>query len=118
MKNWEERGKAFKERKASITSYTTADFPYRLAAVDLDDTLLGPDKQISAANLAALRALQARGVRIVLASGRRYENMLPFHQQLDLETPIVACQGAFVKDVRTGTVLHQHGLPAELAQEI
>jgi Cof subfamily protein (haloacid dehalogenase superfamily) len=93
-------------------------FPYRLAAIDLDDTLLGPDKQVSAANLDALRALQARGVRIVLASGRRYENMLPFHRKLGLETPIVACQGALVRDVMTGETLHQRCVPAELAEEV
>jgi hypothetical protein len=44
-------------------------FPYDLAAVDLDDTLLGPDKLISSANRAAVRALRAFGVEVVLASG-------------------------------------------------
>ncbi len=47
-------------------------FPYRLAAIDLDDTLLGPDKQISAANLLAIQKLQGFGVEIVLASGRKH----------------------------------------------
>lgn len=87
-------------------------FPYRLAAIDLDDTLLGPDKQISSANLAALRRLQELGVRIVLASGRRHENMVPFHESLGLRGPIVSCQGALVKD---GTaVLSRECVPAGL----
>jgi len=45
-------------------------FPYDLAAVDLDDTLLGPDKRISSVNRAAVHALHVFGVEVVLASGR------------------------------------------------
>ncbi len=90
-------------------------FPYRLAAVDLDDTLLGPDKAISAANAAAVRELRRRGVRVVLASGRRHENMLRFHRQLELDGPLVSCNGALVKHAESGEVLHEHLVPADLA---
>lgn len=93
-------------------------FPYRLAAVDLDDTLLGADKLISQANAEAVRALRERGVRVVLASGRRHENMLRFHQQLDLEGPMVSSNGAFVMDAETNAVLHEHLVPADVAAEI
>lgn len=91
---------------------------FRLAAVDLDDTLLGPDKQISAANADAVHALRARGVQVVLASGRRHENMLRFHRQLGLDGPIVSCNGAQVKETRTDAVLYQSLVPADLAAEI
>jgi len=64
----------------SFNAQTSSSFPFRLAAIDLDDTLLGPDKQISAANAAAVSTLRDREVRIILASGRRHENMLRFHQ--------------------------------------
>ena len=93
-------------------------FPYRLAAIDLDDTLLGPDKKISAANVAAVQALRERGLRITLASGRRHENMLRFHRQLDLEGPIVSCNGALVMNAETGEVLHENRVPADLAAEV
>jgi hydroxymethylpyrimidine pyrophosphatase-like HAD family hydrolase len=62
----------------------TARFPYRLAAIDLDDTLLGPDKRISEQNASAVQSLRNLGVMVVLASGRSYENILNFHQQLGL----------------------------------
>ena len=93
-------------------------FPYRLAAIDLDDTLLGPDKKISAANAAAVQTLREHGLRITLASGRRHENMLRFHRQLDLNGPIVSCNGALVKDAETGETLHEHRVPADLAAEV
>ena len=97
---------------------TQGSFPYRLAAIDLDETLLGPDKQISAANVAAVQALRDRGVRVILASGRRHENMLRFHVQLGLEGPIVSCQGALTKHAETGQILHRQCVPADLAAEV
>jgi Cof subfamily protein (haloacid dehalogenase superfamily) len=93
-------------------------FPYRLAAIDLDDTLLGPDKLVSAENAAAVHRLLAAGVRCVLASGRRHENMIRFHQRLDLRGPIVSCNGALVKDAEAGDVLREKLLPAPLAAAI
>lgn len=92
--------------------------PYRLAAIDLDDTLLGPDKAIGPENAAAVRRLTKAGVHCLLASGRRHENMLRFHRRLDLRGPIVSCNGALVQDAETNEVLKRTLVPAELAAEI
>lgn len=93
-------------------------FPFRLAAIDLDGTLLGPDKQMSAANAAAVGQLQARGLRVVLASGRRHESMLRFARQLGLRGPIISCLGALVKNAETGEILHQQFVAADSAAQI
>lgn len=78
---------------------------FALAAVDIDDTLVGPDGVVSAANVAALQRLAAAGTRVVLASGRSYANMLPFHRMLGLPPgPIISSQGAVVQDSETGAV--------------
>jgi Cof subfamily protein (haloacid dehalogenase superfamily) len=98
--------------------HNTLTFPYRLAAVDLDDTLLGPDKVISAANAEAIQRLRAAGVTIALASGRRHENMLRFHQQLGLQGVIVSCNGAQVRDAETDEVFHEQLLPADRAARV
>lgn len=72
---------------------------YRLAAVDIDDTLVGPDGVVSAENAAAVATLVDRGVHVVLASGRSHANMLPFHAQLGLGAgPVVSSQGALVRE--------------------
>ena len=92
--------------------------PFRLAAIDLDDTLLCPRKRIAPANAAAICELRERGVQVVLASGRRHESMAVFHQALGLEGLIVSSQGALVRCAETERVLHQHPLPPNLAAEI
>ena len=73
---------------------------------------------MSAENAAAIARLRERGVRVVLASGRRHENMVRFHHQLRLDTPLVSCQGALVKDEGTGRIIHRHPLPAALASTV
>ena len=97
---------------------TTTSFPFRLAAVDLDDTLLGPDKRLGAANRAAVDRLRALGCHVMLASGRRHENMLPFHRELGLDGYAVSCQGAAARHVVTGQFLHHAPLDPPAAAEV
>jgi Cof subfamily protein (haloacid dehalogenase superfamily) len=98
--------------------FATGRLPYRLAAIDLDDTLLGPDKVIGAENAAAVHRLIEAGVHCLLASGRRHENMLRFHRCLELHGPIVSCNGALVQNAETNEVLLQTLVPAALAAEV
>jgi hypothetical protein len=44
--------------------------------------------------------------------------MLRFHRQLDLDGPIVSCNGALVKHVETGEVLYESLVPADLTAEV
>jgi hypothetical protein len=92
---------------------------YQLAAVDIDDTLLGPDGAISAANAAAVARLRASGARVVLASGRSHPNMLPFHRALGLPPgPVVSAQGAVVRHSETGDVWLASALASDDVAEL
>ena len=92
--------------------------PYRLCAVDLDDTLLGPDHRISECNVRAVQATVARGVTVVLASGRMHEATLRYAEQLGLETPIISYNGAMVKLPSTGEEWLHERVPADLAATV
>jgi len=89
--------------------------PYRLCAIDLDDTLLGPDHQISARNARAVRAAVAKGVIVLIASGRMHAATLRFVDQLGLDTPVISYNGAMVKLPHTGEVWLHERIPAALA---
>ena len=97
---------------------TAMKFPYRLAAIDLDGTLLGPDKAISERNASAVRRLNENGVRVIIASGRRHQNSVRFQRQLRLTGPIIACQGGLIRDGESGNVIEAHFLPQTVAREI
>jgi Cof subfamily protein (haloacid dehalogenase superfamily) len=94
------------------------DFPYKLAFIDIDDTLVGHDKRIGDLNQAAVQRLRSLGCRVVLASGRRHANMLPFYRVLGLEGFVISCQGAVARHTQTREVAHQALVPAPAAAEV
>lgn len=79
----------------------------RLAAIDLDGTLLGPDGRISNDNLRALETLANAGLEVVLASGRHYDSMLPYVEQLPMINWVVSTQGGEVSDRKRSSLLHR-----------
>jgi Cof subfamily protein (haloacid dehalogenase superfamily) len=95
-----------------------SNFPFKLAAIDIDDTLVGPDKRIGADNRAAVERLLGLGCQVVLASGRRHDNMLPFYRELGLRDFMVSSQGAVVRHAETGEVIYQATVPVPDAAEV
>ena len=91
---------------------------FRLAAVDLDDTLLGSDHRISPRNAEAVRMLLGAGIEVIIASGRMHASTIAFAEELGLTGPILSYNGALVKVPQTGEVYHHVPLPPELASEI
>ncbi len=100
-----------------VTMVPIVPFPFQLAAIDVDDTLLGPEKAISEANRTAVGRLRALGCRVVLASGRRHDGMVRFYSALGLNDFAISCQGARVVHVGTGRILHSAFIgPREAAE--
>ena len=97
---------------------TRADFRYRLAAIDIDDTLVGPDKQVSRENRDAIERLQQAGCRVVLASGREHHSMEAYQQRLGLDDFVVSSQGALVVHPSSGRQLWRRPVPAPLAHRL
>jgi hypothetical protein len=83
----------------------------RLVAIDLDDTLLNHEKEISHENLKALNDAQKQGIIITLVTGRMYIAATRFANALGLDVPIVTYQGGLI---RTG-LSHQTLFEAPLS---
>jgi Cof subfamily protein (haloacid dehalogenase superfamily) len=58
--------------------------PYKMLVLDMDDTLLTDDYQISARNKSLLMQAQEKGVYVVLASGRPTPAMTRYAEELEL----------------------------------
>jgi hydroxymethylpyrimidine pyrophosphatase-like HAD family hydrolase len=71
----------------------------RMVAIDMDGTLLGVDGQVSARNLAALKAAERAGVEVVVATGRRHSYAMRQLRGLGLreENALVSSNGAVVR---------------------
>ncbi len=65
-----------------------------MIALDIDGTLLGPDKVVTARTRAAIDAVSALGVRVVIATGRPLRTALPVAEQIAATGTIVAYNGA------------------------
>jgi Cof subfamily protein (haloacid dehalogenase superfamily) len=70
--------------------------PIRLIALDLDGTLLRSDHSIGPRSLEALHAAHAKGIEIVLASGRMTPAMERTAKALGLDVCLISYNGAAV----------------------
>lgn len=92
-------------------------FP-RLAAVDIDDTLLGHDLTIHPRNRRALAELMARGCTVTLATGRMYQSARPFAEELGLgDVPLICYNGGLCVTASRREILWHEPLPAAAAAE-
>jgi 5-amino-6-(5-phospho-D-ribitylamino)uracil phosphatase len=69
----------------------------RLLAIDIDGTLVNSRDELTDVTRQALRRACAAGLKIVLATGRRYSRALPFVEMLALDLPLVTASGALIK---------------------
>jgi Cof subfamily protein (haloacid dehalogenase superfamily) len=92
--------------------------PIRLLALDLDGTTLDAHGGLSDAVRDAVGAVQSRGIRVVLCTGRRFRTALPMARSLGLSGPIVVNNGVVVKEIESGVTLHHDYLPGDLYAEV
>ena len=70
----------------------------KLIACDMDGTLLDDNKNISEANIEAVRRLKDEGVIFVIATGRHDTMILGYLDDLNIEMPVISCNGALVRE--------------------
>ncbi len=93
----------------------------KMVAIDLDDTLLNEDLEISQENRSALLAAEEAGTAVVLASGRVKEAMWHYAQQLGMigrEGYMICSNGAQILRTDTGEELVRHTVDIEKALEV
>lgn len=86
---------------------------YRLVAVDLDGTLLNSHSWVSEGNREAIAYAIKKGVKVVICSGRIFTGARVFARQISAEGPIITCNGAVIKDIKTEEVLYDEPLSSE-----
>ncbi|MDR0806300.1 MAG: pyridoxal phosphatase [Enterobacteriaceae bacterium] len=89
---------------------------YQIIALDLDGTLLNPQKQILPESLEVLAQARQQGIKVVLVTGRHHGAILPFYHALQLDTPAICCNGTYTYHYQTQRVLS--GTPLTKSQSI
>ncbi|AJY73743.1 Cof-type HAD-IIB family hydrolase [Paenibacillus beijingensis] len=91
---------------------------YKLIAIDVDDTLLTDDLQVTDATLQALEQAIAQGVTVTLATGRMFASARKIADQIRLNVPIITYQGSMVKTLLDGKVLYERSVPEDAAKQL
>jgi Cof subfamily protein (haloacid dehalogenase superfamily) len=94
-----------------------ATCPIRIVAVDIDGTLTDPHFQVSARNIAALRAAHEAGIQVILATGRRHHYALPIAIELGFPLLMISSNGALIRFTE-GETLFTERLPAATAHKL
>ncbi len=92
----------------------------KLTAIDLDGTLFNSSQQISPANQQALEKASARGIKIVIVTGRGRRGAEMALDMLGMELPYICAAGALARPGREGVNLYAHVFhrPKELSHVI
>lgn len=88
-----------------------------LVAVDLDGTLLNSEHKLSDRTVSVIKALDSSGIPVVISTGRSYEGMMHYKNQLNLKNPVICYNGAMIADGATDSILHQWLLPSDITKE-
>lgn len=91
---------------------------YRLLVLDLDGTVMTSELTISPAVIAAIAEAQERGTTVAVATGRVYTSARQILQRLGISTPVIAFQGAVVRDPVSGQVIYSASIPANQAVDV
>lgn len=91
---------------------------YQVIALDLDGTLLTPEKKILPESITALKNARKAGAKVVIVTGRHFVAIHPFYQALELDTPAICCNGALLYDYQNKKVLASDSLQPEQASRL
>ena len=89
---------------------------YKMLVVDMDDTLLTDNHEISSENKEMLLKAQEMGVYVVLASGRPTSAMIEFAKELQCDVNnsfMISFNGSVITDLKEDKILFEHSLTKE-----
>lgn len=91
---------------------------YKVIALDLDGTLLTPEKTILPESLLALQQARKSGAKVVIVTGRHHVAIHPFYQALALDTPAICCNGTLLYDYHEKRVIASDPLQPHQASQL
>jgi Cof subfamily protein (haloacid dehalogenase superfamily) len=89
----------------------------KLIAMDIDGTLLDSQGQVPEKNAQAVAEAAARGVEIVLVTGRRFDFARPIADALPCDLHLIVSNGALIKS-KSGETHQQLLLPSRTARQV
>ena len=89
---------------------------YKLLALDLDGTVLNSAHKISPVLKETIQSIR-NDVMVVIVTGRHHTAAEPYYHELGLSTPIICCNGTYVYDYKSKTVLAENAISKANARQ-
>ena len=91
---------------------------YQAIAFELDGTLLNPQGQILDSSKQAIQRARDKGLKIFFITGRHHTAVKPYYHEINLDTPIICCNGTYVYHPHTHEFSFGNPLSREQAEKI
>jgi Cof subfamily protein (haloacid dehalogenase superfamily) len=91
---------------------------YKMLVIDMDDTLLNDDHEVSIENKEMLLKAQEKGVFVILASGRPTPAMTAYAKELQMDSYMISYNGAVITDLKEDKVVFEQTLTQEQIHEL
>lgn len=91
---------------------------YKMLVMDMDGTLLSNDKNISERNKQAIKKAADMGVKVAICTGRVFASARVFGDMIGVSTPIIASNGAYIREKDKDEVIYAKPLGEDNARAI
>lgn len=91
---------------------------YQAVAFDLDGTLLSSNSTILESSKQAIQNIRKKGIKVYIVTGRHHTAVRPYYTELELDTPVICCNGTYLYDFHQDKVLDSNPLPPQLAADL
>lgn len=91
---------------------------YRAIAFDLDGTLLSSQATILESSKSAIKQAREKGLKVFIVTGRHHTAVRPYYAELELDTPVVCCNGTYLYDFHQDRVLSSNPLSHQQAHHL
>lgn len=90
----------------------------RLLVLDVDGTVTNSRHEIPEVTRSAVRRVREAGIRVMIATGRRYRDTLPVAEAMAIAAPLVTASGALVKSPSSHATLHRAEFAAGVIERV
>ena len=105
------------KRRRMIAARYNGSVPIQMIAMDLDGTLLDASGNLHPENARAIAEAAARGIEIVIVTGRRYHSARSLAGELPCDAHLIVSNGALIKSA-AGETHYRQLLPAATARKV
>ena len=90
----------------------------KIVGLDLDGTLLNQYNEITLETKKYIKKLQKNDIKVVIATGRTFTAAKRYHNELNLKTPLISCNGGFIYNPLENKVIEGHAIDFKVLKKI